>query len=123
LIVLISRIVFRCSATYSSWVSVVPLTGEWVELLRLHSDEQVAGDPVLAGHWFVVCTRSKARTRVLLYQIAKANLPIVRLSVEIEGPANASVRLDSFTLAVADDFGRLQVFELTYGERIRDIRL
>jgi len=97
--------------------------GEWVELLRLHSDEQVAGDPVLAGHWFVVCTRSKARTRVLLYQIAKADLPIVRLSVEIEGPANASVRLDSFTLAVADDFGRLQVFELTYGERIRDIRL
>jgi hypothetical protein len=97
--------------------------GEWVELLRLHSDEQVAGDPVLAGHWFVVCTRSKARTRVLLYQIAKANLPIVRLSVEIEGPANARVRLDSFTLAVADDFGRLQVFELTYGERIRDIRL
>jgi hypothetical protein len=51
------------------------------------------------------------------------NLPMVRLSVEIEGPANASVRLDSFTLAVADDFGRLQVFELTYGERIRDIRL
>src|ERR1700686_5766122 len=29
LIVLISRIVFRCSATYSSWVSVVPLTGKW----------------------------------------------------------------------------------------------
>ena len=65
----------------------------------------------------------EACTRVLLYQIAKASLPIVRLSVEIEGPVNASVRLDSFTLAVADDFGRLQVFELTYGERIRDIRL
>src|ERR1700686_4528133 len=30
LIVLISRIVFRCSAAYSSWVSVVPLTGKWL---------------------------------------------------------------------------------------------
>jgi hypothetical protein len=78
--------------------------GEWIELLRLQSDEQVAGDPVLAGHWFVVSTISQARTRILLYQVAKANLPVVRLSVEIEGPAKASVRLDSCNLVIADDY-------------------
>ena len=97
--------------------------GEWVELLKLQMDEQVSCDPVLAGHWFVVCITSKRCTRILLYQVAKANLPVLRLSVEIEGPANASVRLDSSSLAVADDFGRLQVFELTYSERIRDFCL
>jgi hypothetical protein len=95
---------------------------EWIELLRLQSDEQVASDPVLAGHWFVVSTISQARTRILLFQLANANLPVIRLSVEIEGPAKASVRLDSGNLVIADDFGRLLVFELTYGERIRDIR-
>ena len=26
---LFARVVFRCSAAYSSWVSVVPLTGKW----------------------------------------------------------------------------------------------
>lgn len=97
--------------------------GNWVELLRLQIGEQVSSDPVLAGNWFVVCITSKTRTRILLYQVAKASVPVVRLSVEIEGSANPKVRLDSSTLAVADDSGRLQVFELTYGERIRDIRL
>jgi hypothetical protein len=40
----------------------------------------------------------KAGTRILLYQVAKANLPVVRLSVKIEGPAKATVRLNSSNL-------------------------
>ena len=42
---------------------------------------------------------------------------------EIYGQVVPSVRLDASSLVIADDAGRLQVFDLTYGDCIRDLRI
>ena len=59
----------------------------------------------------------------MVYSYSKGAKPILRLEIRIEGKCNPSVRFDGPLLTIADDFGHLRAYELTYGEQIRDLTL
>src|SRR6267143_2562265 len=97
--------------------------GSWIEFLTLGADEQVLADPVITANWLALSLAFKSATRILVYSYSKGPKPILRLEIRIEGKCNPSVRFDGPLLTIADDFGHLRAYELTYGEQIRDLTL
>jgi len=67
--------------------------------------------------------KGSSRAKILLYHFRVGRGLELRLAVEIHDQVLPSVRLDASSLVIADDAGRLQVFDLTYGDRIRDLRI
>ena len=71
------------------------LLGAWTGFLALADGEEVLSDPVIDDNWLVFCVAAKGATRIQVYSHEWNVRPILRL----------------------------EVFELGYGERIRDLTL
>lgn len=100
-----------------------PTSAKWMNLLTMEPGETIVGDPVVAGLWFGFAMKGPSRSKILLYHFRVGRGLELRLAVEIYGQVVPSVRLDASSLVIADDAGRLQVFDLTYGDCIRDLRI